>query len=202
MYSKPKAINTTLRIIGGRLRGRQLVVPVRPGLRPTHDRIRETLFNWLKPMILDSFCLDAFAGSGALGFEALSRGAQHVVFVENDRDQAKGIEKNAKLLELNNHQVIQSTWPGVRLLAGRFDLVFLDPPFHSGLIDVVWNELIHEDQLSPHCWIYIEHGVNEQPVIPNHFICHRQKRTKQVVCGLYTRSLCDGATLIRTRRVN
>ena len=89
MTSSNKAEKTELRIVGGSLRGRKIEVPVRPGLRPTHDRVRETLFNWLQSVIVDANCLDAFAGSGALSFEALSRGAKHSVLVENDRVQAK-----------------------------------------------------------------------------------------------------------------
>lgn len=187
MPSRSKKTNTALRIIGGKLRGRKLSVPVRPGLRPTHDHVRETLFNWLQPVVVDSRCLDAFAGSGALGFEALSRGAASTVLVENDREQAQAIDKNSQALELENAHVIQSMWPGVKLPSGQFDIVFLDPPFNSGLIDVVWNELISQNSLAKNCWVYVEHATDETPIIPTGFSCHREKRTKQVVYGTYQR---------------
>jgi 16S rRNA (guanine966-N2)-methyltransferase len=187
MPSKPPTKNTALRIIGGKWRGRKLTIPVRPGLRPTHDRVRETLFNWLQPVITDSRCLDAFAGSGALGFEALSRGAAQAIFVENDRMQAQAIEKNATELQSIHAHVIQSTWPGVKLSDEKLDVVFLDPPFHSGLIDVVWNELISQQLLTNTAWVYIEHAADEKPTIPDGFHCHREKQTKQVVYGLFRR---------------
>jgi 16S rRNA (guanine966-N2)-methyltransferase len=139
----------------------------------------------LQPVIVDSHCLDAFAGSGALGFEALSRAAADCLFVENDRVQAKAIESNAQASELDNASVIQSTWPGVKLPSKKWDVVFLDPPFNSGLIDVVWNELIMQQQLADTCLVYIEHATAEQPAIPSGFECYREKRTKQVVYALY-----------------
>jgi 16S rRNA (guanine966-N2)-methyltransferase len=187
MLSTKKIEYTELRIIGGAFRGKKLEVPVCPGLRPTNNRIRETLFNWLQPLILDSHCLDAFAGSGALGFEALSRGAVHSVFIENNPTQAQGIEKNAKKLQTQT-TIIQSAWPGVKLPNKKFDIVFLDPPFNSGLIDVAWNELLSQNLLADNCWIYLEHSTNEKPTIPASFDSYRSKQTKQVVYSLYTRS--------------
>ena len=187
MLSTKKIEYTELRIIGGAFRGRKLEVPVCAGLRPTHNRIRETVFNWLQPVILESRCLDAFAGSGALGFEALSRGAAYSFFVENDRIQAQGIEKNAKKLG-TQATIIQSSWPGVKLSSEKFDIVFLDPPFNSGLIDVAWNELLSQHLLADNCWIYLEHSTNEKPVIPAGFDSYRSKQTKQVVYSLYTPS--------------
>jgi 16S rRNA (guanine966-N2)-methyltransferase len=187
MPSKKKDEYTLLRIIGGKFRSRQLKVPVCAGLRPTQNRIRETLFNWLQPIILDTRCLDAFAGSGALGFEALSRGAKESFFVENNRVQAEAIEINAKKLG-TKATVIQSAWPGVLLPTEKWDIVFLDPPFNSGLIDVVWNELILQNLLADPCWIYLEHSTNEEPVIPSGFDSYRTNQTKHVTYSLYTSS--------------
>ncbi len=125
-----------LRIIGGRWRGRKLPVPEAPGLRPTPDRVRETLFNWLAPDIQGIACLDLFAGTGALGFEALSRGAGHAVLLDSDRQAVTTLRDSARLLDADAaiHQADALGWlaapPG-----RRFDLVFVDPPFAAALWD-------------------------------------------------------------------
>ena len=189
MPSHKKNETTELRIIGGTLRGRKLIVPVCVGLRPTHDRVRETLFNWLQSVVTDCCCLDAFAGSGALGFEAIARGASSCFFVESGREQARALEKNAQRFEVSDQvQVRHGAWPALKLPPKKFDLVFLDPPFNSGLIDVVWNELLTQGYLAKECYVYIEHSVNEEPVIPAGFSCYKNKRTKQVVYALYKHS--------------
>ncbi len=121
--------NNEVRIIGGQWRGRKLSFPDRPGLRPTLGRVRETLFNWLAPHIHEARCLDLYAGSGALGFEALSRGAAEVTFVERDRKAAAALKANAAMLEASA-QVLQM--PAARFLARAaepFDLILFDPPF-------------------------------------------------------------------------
>ncbi len=123
--------NNEVRIIGGQWRGRKLRFPDRPGLRPTLGRVRETLFNWLTPGILNARCLDLYAGSGALGFEALSRGAAEVTFVERDRKAAAALNSNAALLQANA-RVLQMT--AERFLASSsepFDLILFDPPFND-----------------------------------------------------------------------
>ena len=97
-----------VRIIGGDLRGSKLPVPDREGLRPTSDRVRETLFNWLQPMLAGSRCLDLFAGSGALGFEAASRGAGEVVMIERDRELARSLSDSAKRLKTSNVRVLEA----------------------------------------------------------------------------------------------
>lgn len=129
----------TLRIIGGSWRGRKLNFPDVDGLRPTPDRVRETLFNWLQPVIAGAHCLDLFAGSGALGFEALSRGAASVVMVERDGHAVQQLHENITLLKTSAAQVIQRDALDY-LNAGRgdaapFDIVFLDPPYRQSLID-------------------------------------------------------------------
>lgn len=123
-----------LRIIGGRWRGRKFPCPPGDATRPTGDRVRETLFNWLAPCIQDSRCLDLFAGTGALGLEALSRGAAEVVFVEQDARVARQLETTLRELDCRDARVIRGD--ALQYLAGartRFDIVFLDPPF--GVID-------------------------------------------------------------------
>lgn len=125
-----------IRIIGGSWRGRRVSFPDTPGLRPTPDRVRETLFNWLAPSIVDSRCLDLFAGSGALGLEALSRGAREVVFVEQAQLCARALQvelqrlggtPKARVMELGAARFLRA--PGE-----PFDVVFLDPPFGVGAL--------------------------------------------------------------------
>ena len=96
----------------------------------------------------------------------------------------KALETNSEKFKVNAN-VIQSAWPGVKLPQQKFDLVFLDPPFKSGLIDVVWNELISQHLLAENCWVYLEHGIDEEPIIPKGFARHRSKQTKQVAYSLY-----------------
>jgi 16S rRNA (guanine966-N2)-methyltransferase len=129
-------IANRVRIIGGEYRSRILRFPARPGLRPTPDRVRETLFNWLGQDLSGRACLDLFAGSGALGFEAVSRGAQPVVMVERDQRTYQALVQNARALgcetavELCREDALEFA----RRVTGAFDVVFLDPPFNSGLI--------------------------------------------------------------------
>jgi len=147
----------TVRIIAGKWRGRKINFPNFPGIRPTPDRVRETLFNWLQTVIQDASCLDLFAGSGALGFEALSRGAAEVVFVDQEQTVINHLNNVISKLEINNASVIQSTIPSnINLKNKQFNIVFLDPPFNTNLIDdsVQWledNNLMQENGL-----IYIE----------------------------------------------
>ncbi len=124
-----------LRIIGGRWRGRRLSVPEAEGLRPTPDRVRETLFNWLQPHIAGARCLDLFAGTGALCLEALSRGAGHVVMVEKAAHVVQRLRQHVTTLEARNADVVQADAVDfLRQTPQPFDIVFLDPPFKSDLI--------------------------------------------------------------------
>ncbi len=147
-----------LRIIAGRWRGRKLDFPARPGLRPTPDRVRETLFNWLQPVIPGAHCLDLFAGSGALGWEALSRGAAGVVMVDSDRSVVKNLRDNGKRLGAEGLTVLQGR--ALEYLAGSpagpFDIVFLDPPYRQGLLPGCIHQLERGGWLAPHAWIYVE----------------------------------------------
>jgi len=124
----------TVRIIGGRWRSRLLEFPDVAGLRPSPDRVRETLFNWLGQNLDGWHCLDLFAGSGALGFEALSRGAESVVMVERHFAALRTLEENARRLKATNLQLVRANaLEFARDARSRFDLVFLDPPFALGL---------------------------------------------------------------------
>jgi 16S rRNA (guanine966-N2)-methyltransferase len=150
-------LKNELRIIGGRWRSRKLKFPDAPGLRPTPDRVRETLFNWLRWDVEGARCLDLYAGSGALGLEAASRGAARVVQVERDPRVAENLERNRRLLNADTVTVVRSEVG--RFLEGRaepFDLAFLDPPFRLGLVAPSCQALETGDWLAPRAKIYIE----------------------------------------------
>ena len=149
--------NRSLRIIGGKWRGRKLQFPEVEGIRPTPDRVRETLFNWLMAQIHGARCLDLFAGSGAVGFEALSRGAGEVVMVEQEARVVRYLRQSGELLGSEHLSVIQGD--ALRYLQGPatpFDIVFLDPPFRRDLLAPCLQALQSADWLAPGALIYIE----------------------------------------------
>ncbi|MGK2888358.1 MAG: 16S rRNA (guanine(966)-N(2))-methyltransferase [Candidatus Malihini olakiniferum] len=178
-----------IRIIGGQWRGRKLPVPDSPGLRPTTDRVRETLFNWLAPVIQQARCLDGFAGSGALGFEALSRYAAHVTLLENERIVARQLERNAVLLKTDNARIINANTLNWLAQAGEpYDVVFLDPPFRRDLLNQMLTLLEQQGWLAPEALIYVEtEAENGELEIPVTWTLHREKFAGQVVYRLYTR---------------
>ncbi len=147
-----------LRIITGKWRGRKINFVDRPQLRPTSDRIRETLFNWLQPYVQNANCLDLFAGSGALSFEALSRGAKHAVMIDRDPQVITALKMNIEKLAAAEQVTLIQTDPLTQpiKLAQTFDLVFLDPPFQQKLLapSIAW--LIDNNLLAQHSKIYIE----------------------------------------------
>ena len=147
-----------LRIVGGEHRGRRLRFPDVAGLRPTAEKARETLFNWLQGELHGTRVLDLFAGSGALGFEALSRGAGEVVFVEKSREAARQLTENLALLRETHrgtvHQVDARRW--LERKTAPFNIVFLDPPFAQNLLAGVCETLLEGRQLAPGAWIYLE----------------------------------------------
>lgn len=147
----------TLRIIGGEWRSRRIRFPGLTGLRPTPDRVRETLFNWLAPDVAGSRCLDLFAGSGALGLEALSRGAASVTFVEREREAADRLRETVNELAPGRAMVVQAdalAW--LRGEARPFDIVLVDPPFDSGLLPAAMRALESGGWLAPEARIYLE----------------------------------------------
>ncbi|HVO47749.1 MAG TPA: 16S rRNA (guanine(966)-N(2))-methyltransferase RsmD [Steroidobacteraceae bacterium] len=148
-----------LRIIGGTWRGRRLRFPPVEQIRPTPDRVRETLFNWLGTRVAGASCLDLFAGSGALGLEALSRGAARVTFVERDAAAVQALR--ARLIEWHASGGSVEQADAARFLAGPphpVDIAFLDPPFDSGLLTQVARLLEERGWLAPGAWIYVETG--------------------------------------------
>jgi len=147
--------NNEVRIIGGQWRGRKLQFPSRPGLRPTLGRVRETLFNWLAPTISGARCLDLYAGSGALGFEALSRGAAEVTFVERDRKAAQALKKNVGMLDARAEVFHMSA---ARFLASHpapYDLILFDPPFADDSTFALLPVLL-ESHLTATGFLYLE----------------------------------------------
>jgi len=131
-----------VRIIGGEFRGRRLGVVARPDLRPTPDRVRETLFNWLGQRLDGLACLDLFAGSGALGFEAASRGAARVVMVENDRRAFSALQEYKELLRAKQVELVfGDAMDYLRRAKEAFDVVFLDPPFRQNALAAALGEL-------------------------------------------------------------
>ncbi|BFO31696.1 16S rRNA (guanine(966)-N(2))-methyltransferase [Klebsiella pasteurii] len=178
-----------IRIIGGQWRGRKLPVPESPGLRPTTDRVRETLFNWLAPSIVDANCLDCFAGSGALGLEALSRYAANATLLEMERGVAQQLQKNLATLKASNAKVVNTNTLAFLAQAGApHNIVFVDPPFRKGLLEETLKLLENNGWLSDEALIYIESEVeNGLPPVPENWHVYREKVAGQVAYRLYQR---------------
>ncbi|WP_269618651.1 16S rRNA (guanine(966)-N(2))-methyltransferase RsmD [Zhongshania sp. BJYM1] len=170
-----------LRIIGGQWRSRKLHFQAAEGLRPTSDRIRETLFNWLSPTIHGAHCLDLFAGSGALGLEALSRYADHCDFVETDANTCRDIREHLNILQCSSglvHCQSAETYLANRTIA--HDIIFLDPPFHKALLAPVIAALASK-HLKFGTLIYIETATDEPlPSLPTNWHIEKEKKAGQV----------------------
>jgi len=180
-----------LRIIGGTWRGRRLRFPPQEEIRPTPDRVRETLFNWLGPRVVGARCLDLFAGSGALGLEALSRGAAEVTFVERDGVAVR--ELRARLTEWGAVGGQVEHTDAVRFLgstAPPFAVVFLDPPFASGLLPRIATLLEEKHWLSANALIYVEtDATSGLPELPAPWQTTKTKQAGAVGYHLMTRVL-------------
>ena len=172
-----------LRIIGGRWRGLRVTFPPLPALRPSPDRVRETLFNWLQPVIVQSRCLDLFAGSGALGIEALSRGASHVDFVDSEAQVGRHLQETLQRLGAANGfvHVIDAHRYLDKPPRQPYDIVFLDPPYASDLLPGICNKLGQGGWLAPEALIYLECPADRPlPDVPSAWQIHRSKRAGQV----------------------
>jgi 16S rRNA (guanine966-N2)-methyltransferase len=186
----PRRIPRQLRIIGGRWRGRRLQFPEAIGLRPTGDRIRETLFNWLAPRLPGARCLDLFAGSGALGLEAASRGAAQVVLVERDRRALAALREHRQTLLADNLTLVAGdALAYLRAGAERpFDIVLVDPPFEPGLWPAVFEALASGGWLAAEAWVYVEMPcTRDLPPLPEGWRVQRQKRAGGVAFYLIQR---------------
>lgn len=176
-----------LRIIGGLWRSRQLTFPQIEGLRPTPDRVRETLFNWLAAEIPGSRCLDLFAGSGALGLEALSREAREVVFVDRSPVAAQTLRDNLRTLGSDRGRV--KNVDALQFLAaaeGPFDVIFLDPPFRHDWLATILSRLAKGNWFKDRTWIYVEHEAGLASLtVPHNWTEYRRKEAGQVVYRLF-----------------
>jgi 16S rRNA (guanine966-N2)-methyltransferase len=186
--SPPRQGRNQLRIIGGKWRGRKLQFPSVAGLRPTGDRIRETLFNWLAPHLPGARCLDLFAGSGALGLEALSRGAEQVVLVDSDAQVTAQLRQHCTTLQADNAQVYRADalqWLNNPAQAETFDVVFLDPPFQAGLTETAALALNDSGRLKDTALVYLETARNQSFQAPANWALLKQKQAGQVNYALY-----------------
>lgn len=177
----------SLRIIGGLWRGRKLGFPDVEGLRPTGDRVRETVFNWLQPILGDSRCLDLFAGSGALGLEAASRGAEQVVLVETDRSAYQLLQTNLQVLKASQCQLFYGR--AEQFLASQqqpFDVVFIDPPFQADLWTEVAELLTDKGLLNDGARIYLEYPRRQDmPELPSSWHLLKEKKAGDVKYCLF-----------------
>ena len=178
-----------VRIIGGDWRSRVLGFADIPDIRPTPDRVRETLFNWLQLPIVGAWCLDLFAGSGALGFEALSRGASGVVALELDGKAAAAIRENARLLKTDKLQLVQRSaleWLQQNADKRQFDVVFLDPPFSAGFYESCGRLLQEQQWLAPGALVYVEAEQSLELLgMPASWQLLKHKRAGSVHFGLF-----------------
>lgn len=186
-----KTQSHTIRIIGGDYRSRLLTVMDKEGLRPTGNRMRETLFNWLQSIIIGQTCLDLFAGSGALGMEALSRGAKSVTFVEKDREAFATLKQNVMGIckESERYQLLNKDAVQVAALTQAYGVIFLDPPFAlPELLTHAFTAL----QASPHFvsvrYLVIERSLAMKIEAIEGFSVHREMNTKESNVSLWVRA--------------
>lgn len=177
-----------IRIIGGDWRGRKLPVLDQNGLRPTSDRVRETLFNWLQFEIAGKRCLDVFAGTGALGFEAKSRGAREVLMLEKSEQVARQLTQNSELLKAQAIKI--QTADSLQYLAHNteqgFDVVFIDPPFNLNLVQPTLDALFDKGWINHQAWLYIEQEKKlDWPTLPSGWQIYREKTTSQTRFALW-----------------
>jgi len=172
----------SLRIIAGRWRGRKLNVPELDGLRPTSDRIRETVFNWLQPTLGEAHCLDLFAGSGALGFEAASRGAERVTLVELNAKAVQQLQYNSEQLAADNCQLVhQDAMLFLSTHQEQYDIVFIDPPYQADLWTPIAQQLVLQNSLSANALIYLEYPTDiSRPMLPTQWQLMKEKRAGAV----------------------
>ncbi len=179
-----------IRIIGGSLRNSRLNVPELEGLRPTPERVRETLFNWLAPVIEGARCLDLCAGTGALGIEAWSRGAGDVQFVERDKRAAQALHDNLARLKVTGAGLaVLDASAYLQGAARPHDLVFLDPPFALGLWSGLAQQLECAGWLRTNALIYVESPRGRAPALPSNWHLQREDQAGEVRFALYRRAL-------------
>jgi 16S rRNA (guanine966-N2)-methyltransferase len=171
-----------LRLIGGEWRGRRVEFPPVPAIRPTPDRVRETLFNWLQFDVAGARCLDLYAGSGALGLEALSRGAAQVCFVDEDADVVRHLARTLAGLGCDRGTVVRADAPAfLAAAAGRFDIVFLDPPYAADALADLCRRIEAQGVLRPGGLAYLEDAATRgAPGLPPGWTLLRSRRAGEV----------------------
>ena len=171
-----------VRVIAGEWRGRKIDFPERPDLRPTPDRVRETLFNWLAVSIPGARCLDLFAGSGALGIEALSRGASFCDFVDTDSEVVRCLRQSLERFHAADRAEVHQGLAEDMADCGRsWDIVFVDPPYRAGLAIPMLSTLHNHRCLTPHALVYLESAREDDTAIPHQlFEVHREKTAGDV----------------------
>lgn len=184
---KSQKLASKLRIISGEWRSRQLPIPNIEGLRPTPDRVRETLFNWINHFVPGAQCADLFCGSGALGLEALSRGAKSTLFVDNSKVVTRQMQENLTTLKANNADVVQQNAKDFLAEATPrpMDIVFLDPPFRKNWMEQI-VPLLEKGWLADHAMVYIEMEKEASlPTLPAHWSLLKEKEAGQLVYRLF-----------------
>lgn len=180
-----------LRIIAGEWRSRRLAFPEAPGLRPTPDRVRETLFNWLANWVPAARVIDPFVGSGALVLEALSRGASHALALDRSPQAITSLRQNLQLLQCDRAETLQTdalAFLNADNTEPPFDLAFLDPPFHQGFLEPACQLLENRQWLAERAWIYTESETAPSSLaLPGNWQLHREKHTGQVYYALWQR---------------
>lgn len=189
-HRRPPAEQNSVQVIGGRWRGRRIRFPDGEGLRPTPSRLRETLFNWLAPALRDARVLDLFAGSGVLAIEALSRGARSAVLVDASPAACAQLDRELAALAGVDARVVRAD--ALDFLARRtgepFDLVFLDPPYHRGLLAPAMQALEARGLLAAGAMIYVESETAPgYDIVPSNWRLHRRQESGQVCSSLYLR---------------
>lgn len=181
-----------IRIIGGKFKGRKLKVHDKDGLRPTTDRLKETLFNWLMLDIRNAKVLDCFAGAGSLGFEAISRGASSLLCIEKDKQAANQLKTNCGVLNADTQiQVLQGDFfAKAQQLTGPFDLVFVDPPFHKNMASKTVQSLFEQGLVTTDSIVYLEQEASSDFNIATSEFAERfelikEKKAGQVLAQLF-----------------
>ncbi|QCI18596.1 16S rRNA (guanine(966)-N(2))-methyltransferase RsmD [Buchnera aphidicola] len=173
-------------IISGALKGRKLSFQNDSKIRPTTNRIRETLFNWLSKYIENASCLDCFAGSGALALEAISRNAKFVTLLEIEKNNIIYLKQNVKKLNIYNIEIIHTnTLNWLKKPKKTYDIIFIDPPYNAKLIEKTIVLLEKKKWIKNQSMIYIETKKNEFVTISNHFTLYKKKITRHIACYLY-----------------
>ncbi|QCI21926.1 16S rRNA (guanine(966)-N(2))-methyltransferase RsmD [Buchnera aphidicola] len=173
-------------IISGKFKGRKISFNNISNLRPTTNQIRETLFEWLSKYVKNSRCLDCFAGSGALGIEAISRYASFSTFLEINKKTIINLKKNIKKLNIYNAEIIHTnTLNWLKKNGKPYDIIFIDPPYYKGLIESTINLLENNKWIKSQSIIYIEKEKKRPIFIPKNWILYKKKITNNIECYLY-----------------